>query len=198
MRTIKFRGKRVTDGEWVYGGICHTSHLNVGYHIMINIGEFYQVIPETVGQFMGVINEQEVYTGDLCEFLLSPIAFEWDSTENLFGVEAQNSKPICTKATQPLKCVGEIYFNEEGFFYYMRNIQVKVLDFDKEEDWEDLGAADPNEIAGGADGYEVNYEQKYDTLHNLEFDHGEGITWTDMINFKIIGTTHTHPQTQTK
>ena len=69
MRTIKFRGKRVDNGEWVYGDLIHYNEqflinvheTEVGYYV-------YQVpiIPETVGQFtvLPSQDEQDIYEGD--------------------------------------------------------------------------------------------------------------------------------------
>ena len=49
MRVIKFRGKRIDNGEWVYGCCGYGFDQVVGY-IMPNMGGFIAVDSSTVGQ----------------------------------------------------------------------------------------------------------------------------------------------------
>ena len=77
MREIKFRGKRVDNGEWVYGYyFIEERDIEDGFiwrdipQIQQRYGDHYQyfdVIPETIGQYTGLKdkNGREIYEGDI-------------------------------------------------------------------------------------------------------------------------------------
>ena len=77
MREIKFRGKRIDNGEWVYRYyFIEERDIEDGIiwrdipQIQQRYGDHYQyfdVIPETIGQYTGLIdkNGREIYEGDI-------------------------------------------------------------------------------------------------------------------------------------
>ena len=80
-RIIKFRGLCAISNEWVYGGITSASHHHEGKTQIVAsefyegkeedaVLAFYDVIPETVGQFTGMIdiNKKEVFGGDKIKY----------------------------------------------------------------------------------------------------------------------------------
>lgn len=77
MRKVKFRGKRMDTGAWVYGDLKHVQKINTREEAeksgkssmpVMRIAN-YDVDEETVGQFTGMydMNGRAVYEGDLLQ-----------------------------------------------------------------------------------------------------------------------------------
>jgi hypothetical protein len=72
-RTIKFRGKSLSTGEWVYGyyyavPMTFNGSTEVSHAIVDSTGFIYTVDPKTVGQYIGIkdTNGTEIYSGMYC------------------------------------------------------------------------------------------------------------------------------------
>jgi len=70
MREIKFRGKSVHDGRWLYGDLMHnteTGQVAVAKCKVWNDFSKFDVIPSSVGQFVYLhdMDGKELYEGDI-------------------------------------------------------------------------------------------------------------------------------------
>ncbi len=68
MRTIKFRGRRIDNGEWVYGyyRFRNFSKQHIIYSFKNEVAYIFEVDPSTVGQYIGTHygDGKEMYEGD--------------------------------------------------------------------------------------------------------------------------------------
>jgi len=81
MRKIKFRGKRIDNGEWVYGYYYHDQRFKNGYScqdvyiIRDKLDQDFEVDPATVGQFTGLKdkNSKKIYKDDVCKYWMDSV-----------------------------------------------------------------------------------------------------------------------------
>ena len=80
MREYEFRGKRVDNGEWVYGGISFQHNKAFIYTDDLPYDNTVEIDPATVGQYIGRKdkNNKKVWEGDLvrCRDSYEPLTFQ--------------------------------------------------------------------------------------------------------------------------
>lgn len=121
MRTIKFRGKRIDNGEWVYGHYYTGTMTDAPYclndcrtcHVIIVDGIFYHVDPTTIGQFTGLTdtNGKEIYEGDICN-----CEYNYDDKriiKDAVSYYGGSFYPLCNMPSIYFEVIGTIHDNPE-------------------------------------------------------------------------------------
>ncbi len=85
MREIKFRGVRIDNNEIIYGSLIKDSDFHYRIVVVDNTKpyDWYAVIPESVGQFTGLRddNDEEIFEGDIMNVELPAGGFWGESTQ---------------------------------------------------------------------------------------------------------------------
>lgn len=126
MREIKFRGKRIDNGEWVYGDRWHDAYHKQTFIIPENVmmpieeEDAVEVRPETVGQSTGLIdkNGKEIYEGDIVRFTSSYSFIDSDIIYHEWGFEtgnrdAQGLPYYLTHRDYTVEVIGNVHDNPE-------------------------------------------------------------------------------------
>ncbi len=125
MREIKFRGKRLDNGEWVYGYYVYYGFIDNQKHYIVpdyaSALYAFEVDPSTVGQFTGLKdkNGKEIYEGDIItaynERIKGPVIF--DRRGLAFGIPNGPNEiyqfSMNFLESKDIEIIGNIYENPE-------------------------------------------------------------------------------------
>ena len=132
MREILFRGKRVDNGEWIEGSLVNNIFCRVDtyaavpyiinpdeyeeYCCMEDIGELaVEVIPETVGQFTGLLDKSsdKIFEGDIIEYPPQRKKFIVEFYNDCFGARDKKDKRTRIGSGDDFIIIGNIHDNPE-------------------------------------------------------------------------------------
>lgn len=116
-REIKFRGKRIDNGEWVYGYLADEDYINDIYSIDLSSIE---VDRDTVGQFTGLSdkNGKEIFEGDIIKGFDITIEVWYSEDKACFMAEMKEPQNDMVDIlggydTARMEIIGNIYDNPE-------------------------------------------------------------------------------------
>ena len=115
-RTIKFRGKRLDNGEWVYGSLLQEKINGViTESIIVDRGfgrEYVQIASDTTGQYFATLPDgTELYEGDVVLVKDSVKAtVVWSGHGfHIYGSEDVNGRCNDYTLSNPMRKIGTIY-----------------------------------------------------------------------------------------
>lgn len=126
-REILFRGKRMDNGEWVYGDYhkftCTTSGIipTPTHYIMgtdVNFKGQTLVDPDTIGQYTGLTDKNgvKIFEGDICKSSLNLLFYVvWDEENARFiGFTIECERHLVYVGREPkVEIIGNIHDNPE-------------------------------------------------------------------------------------
>ena len=124
MRAIKFRGKRISNGQWEYGyydvdsrGDAFIRHPNIYNPNFIDV---YQIDPDSVCQFIGLYdkNKKEIYEGDILHWHTLNLFVKWLQDDCKYILVGCHDKDYCLNAYKcniedEFEVIGNVFDNEE-------------------------------------------------------------------------------------
>lgn len=120
MKEIKFKAKRKDNGEWYFGSLIKTENIfnsnKYYYYIEDEYGDRFEVIPETICQYLGSINDVDLYENDIIK-----------GFEDMYDNEVKGKVVLSLENGLQLHCKDKIYH-----FDYIYDFELIGNVYDKE------------------------------------------------------------------
>ena len=129
MREIKFKGKRIDNGEWAEGDLTRYSKYMSYITVDLVEGEVYEVLTPTVGQYTGLHdkNGKEIYEGDIvtypdgdggyeyCDEIINSGVVTWSNISLCYFATNNNTAefPATWECIEEIQVIGNIHDNPE-------------------------------------------------------------------------------------
>ena len=120
-REFLFRGKRIENGEWVYGSLVLWYDGSISIETGVYDAPMYAVDPATIGQYTGLTdkNGKRIFEGDLITIPGSkrqglPAPVTWSNFDARFEICRRGFNPICLDGDEGIyEVIGNIHDNYE-------------------------------------------------------------------------------------
>lgn len=113
-REIKFRGLRIDGGGWVYGMPTYNFRY-IFNEEQLDSPDNYEVFPETVGQFTGLLdkNGAEIYEGDIVSYSDKTVFLDVAFIGGSFVLNREGKTYVYNINPKMLEIIGNIHKKKE-------------------------------------------------------------------------------------